>query len=44
MKTAIEKRIFRLELMMYFVVAKLGFDTVEQAIPFVTSVWRAILG
>lgn len=42
MKTEIEKRIFRLELMMYFVVAKLGVDTIGDVTPLLTTLWRTI--
>ena len=40
--TRVEDRIFRLEMMMYFVVAKLGFDTVGQVAPIITSIWRSV--
>ena len=42
MKTTIEKRIFRLEMMMYFVVAKLGVDGIKEFGPIITQFWSLI--
>lgn len=38
----IERRLFRLELMMYFVFAKVGLDGVQELAPIITTVWRTI--
>ena len=43
MKTTIEARIFRLELMLYFVVGKLGFDTIKETAPLINSIWRILI-
>ena len=38
----LRKRVFRIEVMMYIVLAKLGVDVTEKAVPFLTTIWRAL--
>jgi len=39
---AMEKRVYRIELMMYVVIAKIGYEGLQATIPVITTIWRAL--